>query len=197
MLNIIGLIAPLFGLIALGYISGRLRKISIDGLAWLNFFVVYVSLPALFFLLLSRTPFEQFHRIDFLVRTTLATFAIFLLSFLIAKVLRRENIQVAAIQGFAGAYGNIGYLGPPLAIAAFGPEAAVPVALIFCLENAMHFSVAPFLMAIGNNKKSGGFALFLSIVKSIVIASIHHSNGCRNVRPHGINLFHPFHLRKC
>jgi len=139
MLAILGLIAPLFGLIVLGYISGKLKKIPMPGLAWLNFFVIYISLPALFFLLLSRTPFEQFYRIDFLFRTTLGTFLIFALC-----------------------------LGPPMAIAAFGPEAAVPVALIFCLDNTMHFIFAPLLMSIGDNKKAGRLSLLFAIARSIV-----------------------------
>lgn len=167
MLQISGLIAPLFALIALGYISGRLRKIPMDGLAWLNFFIVYISLPSLFFLLLARTPFEQFYHIDFLIRTTLATFAIFAMCFLVARFLRRENTKVSAIQGFAGAYGNIGYLGPPITIAAFGPEAAVPVALIFCIDNTMHFTVAPLLMAVGDDQKSSRLKLLYNIVRSI------------------------------
>lgn len=167
MFHIVGLIAPLFALIALGYISGRLRKIPVEGLAWLNFFVIYISLPALFFLLLSRTPIEQFYRFDFLTRTTLATFIIFTMCFSIARLFRGENIRVGAIQGFAGAYGNIGYLGPPIAIAAFGPEAAVPVALIFCLDNTMHFIVAPLAMAVGNNQKTSKLRLATNIISRI------------------------------
>ncbi len=168
MFQILGLITPLFAIIALGYISGRLRKISMDGLAWLNFFIVYISLPALFFLFLSRTPFEQFQRMDFLIRTTLATFAVFTLCFLIAKLYTRASTKVSTIQGLASAYGNFGYLGPPVAIAAFGPEAAVPVALIFCFENTMHFTLAPLLMTIGSDKKSSVFRLAISIVRNIV-----------------------------
>jgi len=168
MLAILALIAPLFGLMVLGYISGKVTKIPVSGLAWLNFFVVYISLPALFFLLLSRTPIEQFYHVEFLARTTLVTFLIFSFCFLVAYLLRGENIKVSAIQGFGGAYGNIGYLGPPIAIAAFGPEAAVPVALIFCLDNTMHFIFAPLLMAIGEHKKVSRLRLLVDIVRSIV-----------------------------
>lgn len=167
MLQIFGLIAPLFALIALGYISGRLRKIPVQGLAWLNFFVIYISLPALFFLLLSKTPIEQFYQFEFLIRTTLGTFAVFLLCFLIARLLRHESIKISTIQGFSGAYGNIGYLGPPIAIAAFGPEAVVPVALIFCLDNTMHFTIAPLVMAVGGNQKSGRLQLLANIIRNI------------------------------
>ena len=150
MLQVAGLVLPLFSLILLGWLAGRWRRLPVEGLAWLNFFVVYVALPALFFRLLARTPLEQFANGAFLVRTTLATFAVFAVCFALARLLRRGDTRVATIQGFAGAYGNIGYMGPPLAIAAFGPEAGVPVALVFCLDNSMHFTLAPLLMALGN-----------------------------------------------
>lgn len=154
MLQVLGLVFPLFALIFLGYVTARFHKIPIEGLSWLNVFVVYVALPALFFQLLSETPLDEFANGWFVIATTAGTFAIFLLCFVVA-MLRRGGVPSATIQGFTGAYGNIGYLGPPLALAAFGPEAVVPVALIFCLDNAMHFTLAPLLMAVGDRNKKG------------------------------------------
>lgn len=168
MLQVAGLVLPLFGLIFLGYVAGRLRKIPMEGLAWLNFFILYIALPALFFRLLSKTPVSEFANGSFLLNTTLGTFLIFALCFLIARLVRRTSIQTATVQGFAGAYGNIGYMGPPLAIAAFGPQAGVPVALIFCLDNAMHFTLAPTLMAIGDKKPQHVFSLISGIVTRII-----------------------------
>ena len=69
--------------------------------------------------------------------------------------------------GYAGAYGNIGYLGPPLAIAAFGPEAGIPVALVFCLDNSLHFTMAPLLMALGGERRASPLKLFAEIIKKI------------------------------
>jgi len=167
MLQIIEMIAPLFGLILVGYICGRIKNISLDGLAWMNFFIIYVALPPMIFKLLAQTPLEEFKNAGFLIKTTLSTFVVFFLCFFIAK-LRRATTANSAIQGFSGAYGNIGYLGPPLALAAFGPEAGVPVALIFCLDNTMHFTLAPMLMAMGGNEKSKPLALLWGIVKKVL-----------------------------
>jgi predicted permease len=166
MLQILEMVAPLFGLILLGYVSGRIKKIPLDALAWMNFFIVYIALPALFFNLLSQTPMEAFGNASFLLKTTLATLAIFILCFTVAKF-RRDTIGNSTIQGFAGAYGNIGYMGPPLALAAFGPEAGVPVALIFCLDNTMHFTLAPLLMAINGNDRPSLGATLSGIAKKI------------------------------
>jgi malonate transporter len=150
MFQVAGLVIPLFGLIFLGFIAGKIKRIPMEGLAWLNFYIVYIALPALFFTLLSKTPVSEFANTAFLLNTTLGTFLIFTLCFFIAKAFRKADTPSATIQGFTGAYGNIGYLGPPLAIAAFGPQAGVPVALIICLDNIMHFTLAPTLMAVGN-----------------------------------------------
>ena len=49
MADILALVAPFFGLIFLGYFAGRTAKLPDDGLAWLNVFIMYLALPALFF----------------------------------------------------------------------------------------------------------------------------------------------------
>ncbi len=168
MLQVLNLVLPLFGLILLGYLSARWRKIPLAGLAWLNFFIVYISLPALFFRILSRTPLHEFANSQFLIGTTSVTLFVFIISFIFAHVLMRGGTRIATIQGFAGAYGNIGYMGPPLAIAALGPEAGVPVALIFCVDNSMHFTLAPLLMALGDQQKRRLLSLLAEIVKKIL-----------------------------
>ncbi len=152
MFAVINLVIPLFGLIFIGYLAGRIMKIPLDGLRWMNFFIVYIALPALFFRLLSRTPIEQFANITFIAVSVFATLVVFVIVFVIGGLLNRGNVAESTIQGFAGGYGNIGYMGPPLAIAAFGPEAGVPVALIFCFENSMHFTLAPLLMGLHSDQ---------------------------------------------
>lgn len=163
MFQVASLVIPLFGLIFLGFVAGRIKKIPLEGLAWINFFITYIALPALFFRLLAKTPIEEFTNATFLINTTAGTLLIFTLCFLIARLAGRSNTQESTIQGFAGAYGNIGYMGPPLAIAAFGPQAGVPVALIFCLDNAMHFTLAPTLMALGDKVRQKPLRLLADI----------------------------------
>jgi len=167
MLAVIELVLPLFGLIFLGYISGKIARIPFQGLAWMNFFIIYVALPALFYKLLSNTPVQQFSNIGFIAVSISATFIIFCLVFLLARLRKGGDTSTATIQGLAAAYGNIGYLGPPLAVAAFGPAAGVPIALIFCFENAMHFALAPLLMAFANKRQQQTGKLVKGILYNI------------------------------
>lgn len=168
MSDILSMTFPLFGLIFLGFGAGKIRSLPIDGLAWLNLFVVYLALPALFFQLLSKTPVEQLTNWSFIFATTLAAYITFALSFGIGAFASKGDISESTIQGLAGAYGNIGYMGPGIAIAALGPEAAVPVALIFCFENAMHFTIAPLMMAINKGSGVNRWRLLWSVFVSIV-----------------------------
>jgi len=59
MIDVLNLALPYFGLIFLGFACGRFKSIPDRGLAWMDFFIVYLSLPALFFRILAKTPFEQ------------------------------------------------------------------------------------------------------------------------------------------
>jgi predicted permease len=116
MLDVINLALPFFGLIFIGFGCGRIKQIPDTALAWMDFFIVYVALPALFYRILAKTPLEQLAQVDFMFATTLATFWAFSISFAIGMTIRKGNIAESTIAGLAGGYGNIGYMGPGLAL---------------------------------------------------------------------------------
>ena len=150
--QVFGLAAPFFGLILIGYVAAKLRRIPLEGLAWLNFLVVYVSLPALIFQLLSRTPIHELANGWFVGATSLATLTAFLVSLAIGYRATRGNLPEAAIVAVAGGYANVGYMGPGLALAALGTAAAVPTALILCFDSALMFALVPMLMALAGSE---------------------------------------------
>jgi malonate transporter len=177
MIDVLNLALPFFGLIFIGFACGKIKQIPDTALGWMNFFIVYVSLPALFFTILAQTPLEQLAQVDFIVATTLSTFWVFAVAFSIGIAVTKGRIDRSTIAGLAGAYGNIGYMGPGLALSTLGPTAAVPVALIFCFDTLLLFSLVPFMMAIASPQKKSVGAITLEVVKRIgtnplVIASV-------------------------
>ena len=147
MAEISSLVLPFFGLILLGYVAARWKKLDEQALGWLNIFIIYIALPALFFKIIGKTPLAELARFDFILTSLAATYTIFALVFVLGRFGTGSTTGEATVQGLAGAYGNIGYLGPGIALAAFGEAAALPLALIFAFENMVHFSVAPAFMA--------------------------------------------------
>ena len=168
MLDVINLALPFFGLIFLGLFCGKLKQIPETGLAWMNFFLIYVSLPCLFYRVLAQTPLEQLNNPPFVVATTAATATMFLSAYAVGYLARR-NMPEATIAGLSGAYGNIGYMGPGLALATLGPSANVPVALIFCFDTLTLFALVPFLMTLSDPRQEGIAATAWEVIKRIVL----------------------------
>src|SRR4051812_47835162 len=150
--QVLDLALPFFGLIGLGFVAGRLLRHSEGGLAWLNAFLLFVALPALFFNLVSRTPFAELTNGGFVAITMGATG---IASFVTGLAISRGDLAIAAMQGVAGAYSNIGYMGPGLTLAALGPSSAAPTALIFVGDTILLFSLLPFLMALAHQEGAG------------------------------------------
>ena len=169
MVQVLSLTLPFFGLIFLGYIAGKVKRLPEDGLAWLNTFVLYLALPALFFQLLSQTPFDELTNFSFIAATTFATYCMFAIAFFVGILATKGQINEATIQALAGSYSNIGYMGPGLTIGIFGTAAAVPTALIFCFDNILLFTLAPLMMAIsGYDQRSFFETLYDIAVKKIL-----------------------------
>ncbi|ESZ31029.1 AEC family transporter [Mesorhizobium sp. L2C067A000] len=169
MSDIVGLVLPFFGLIFIGFLVARMTRQPLEALDWMNTFIIYVALPALFFQLLARTPFEQLTEWRFIFGSVFSTYTIFSIMFVWSVMASRGEIAQSTIKALAAAYGNIGYMGPGLALLAFGEQAAVPVALIFCFENIMHFTIAPMMMALSGDDKTSPWRLILGVVRKIVL----------------------------
>jgi malonate transporter and related proteins len=152
MVDILNLALPYFGLIFIGFACGKAKRLPEAGLAWMNFFLLYVSLPALLFGIMSKTPFEELNNPPFLVATTLGTATAFVLALFAGRLIGRLPFREATLAGLSGGYGNIGYMGPGLALAVLGVKAAAPTALIFCCDSIFLFSIVPLLIAVTDGK---------------------------------------------
>lgn len=151
MAEILNLALPFFGLILLGFVAAKLWRAGEDGLRWLNIFLIYFALPALIFKVVADAPFEKLISWPFMVATSSVTIAAFLGIFAASRFFFATRFRDAALQGTAGSYGNVGYMGLPLAVAFFGPDAAVPAALVFCFDCTVQFVLTAFLATLGHD----------------------------------------------
>ena len=169
MVDILNLALPYFGLIFIGFACGKTRGLPESGLAWMNFFLLYVSLPALLFRIMSETPFSELNNPPFMIATTLATVSAFLIAMVSGRFVGELSLRKATMAGLAGAYGNIGYMGPGLALAVLGAKAAAPTALIFCCDSIFLFSIVPLLMALTDREHPSFLHAIGVAVRQIVL----------------------------
>ena len=179
LVGLLNLLAPFFGLIGLGFFCAKLVRRPEGGLAWMQFFLIYVSLPCLFYKLIADKPLEQLANWPFVVATTLTTYCAFALSFAVGMWHTRWDMPQGVMQGVAGSYSNIGYMGPPLVLSALGPGASAPVVLIFVFDNLLLFSLVPFLMAIAGAEKRSLAATGRDVAWKVVDPPLQHRDGGR------------------
>jgi malonate transporter and related proteins len=169
MAAILALLLPFFGLILIGYVAAKACGQGAEALGWMNTFIVYAALPALFFKLVSRTPIEDLTRVDFILTQIAAVYLVYAVVFAFGFFIRKAGMAASTIQAFGGAYGNIGYMGPGLALLVLGDTVSVPVALIVCFENAMHFIVAPAMMALAGGDRRPPLALISDVLRKVAL----------------------------
>ena len=166
--SVVDLSLPFFGLIGLGFICGRLMPLPESGLAWMNFFIVYVALPALFINLISVTPFAELGNWPFVLTTSAVTAFGYGVSFFAARLIGGTSWKEATLAGVAGSYANVGYMGPGLTLAALGQDSTAPTALIFTFDSIFFFAFVPFMAAMTGGEKTHFGATARLVVKRIV-----------------------------
>ncbi len=130
MLAIITLVAPVFGLIAIGWIAGRIGYVPLTAGPALSEFAYKILIPALLFrAMATMAPTVQSPWL--LAATYTSAVAIVWLTATLATLLllRRPAVDAPAI-AMAACFGNGLMMGIPIILLAFGPEAATPVAIL-------------------------------------------------------------------
>jgi malonate transporter len=127
---------PIFGVILAGYLAGRWRILGGEATAALNAFVSYFALPVLFFGTLARTPVQAVLDPALLGGFGLAVVATFVVGMITTRLVSRGGLAAMSLQGIASSWGNVGYMGVPLCLAAFG-EAGLPPAMLSVIVTAV------------------------------------------------------------
>ena len=168
MSTVLSLTLPFFGLIFLGFMAAKFFNKEQSASDWLTIFVVYFTVPALLFSLLSKAPIEELGNVTFIIATTGSTLLVFLLAFLVTKSRHKLGIAATSLRAAAGSYSNCGYLGVPLAVAAFGSSAAIPATLIVCFDSLLIFLLVPVFIALGRPDWLGFGTVLNDILNRII-----------------------------
>src|SRR5215471_3556608 len=125
---------PIFALILTGFICGYFGAFDRVATDNLNRFAVYLALPSLMFVAMSKITADQVRQFGF-VAAFCGGFAVsFAAAFAISRF-RERRVANASIEGLDAGYSNVGFMGIPMCLLVFGPESA-PVSIIATLFTA-------------------------------------------------------------
>lgn len=141
---------PLFVALGMGIVAGFFSRFH-QAHGGINAFVFYVALPAFLFTALARAPVAGGVPLSFIAVVLGVTAGVFFLVFfagLIAESRRQTGQRHAGPMAVAATYGNVGYLGVPIAMSVVGPEAALGAALGQLLHNMLFMVGYPILVSL-------------------------------------------------
>lgn len=128
MLSILAVIAPIFALIALGYVAVRWRMFPADGVKALIAFVNNFATPCLLFYSIGTSDFRAAFNIGIIGPYYIGAIACFIVGIAVARRVFRNRPGESVSVGFAGTFTNTVLVGLPLMARAYG-DAALPVTL--------------------------------------------------------------------
>lgn len=137
--RILGIVFPIYAVVAVGYAYGRWKK---PDMAFANQLNMDIFVPALVFAALASKSFDIAQNLPLLLGATAVVLGTGLLAWPVARLLGVANNTFVPPMMFK----NSGNMGLPLAVLAFG-EAALPAAVVlFFAENFLHYSLGTWML---------------------------------------------------
>lgn len=117
----LGVVLPLFVVMAIGYLSRMVKLIDDSGVGVVNRLVFWVFLPAILFVSVYETNLQEAFNFPLVLFSTLGTTVVFLVSFfLIPKLEKKRDRCGVIIQGLIR--GNEVYFGFPIVVSLIGAQ---------------------------------------------------------------------------
>ncbi len=150
---ILEVVLPFFAVIFCGWAAFRVGAVDATTVKGLNAFVYWFALPALLVEKVAAAPVARLLDPGFLVIYYGPALIIYFVILDYGRLVRREDLAGAALRSLGATFPNSGYMGIPLLIAAFGPEAALASILALLLDQ---FVTIPLTVALVEASRGGG-----------------------------------------
>lgn len=137
MLPLVTIIIPIFALILIGFVIVKTGYFAEGNQKGLSDFAFLIAIPVMLFRTISIAEPSTDNPWKILGAYFGAVLAIWILATAITRLVLRRPMADAASIAMTSTYGNIVMLGIPLALAAFGPAAAAPLAVIVGVNTPM------------------------------------------------------------
>ncbi len=152
MKHIINALIPLFGLIALGYLTRRFNLIGIKSAKVLNVFVMKIALPSLIFGSIATQKASAILNYPFICAFSLTLLLPYISCFWIGKLCRLESRSKSALRALSLSLPNLGYLGIPIMNSLYGKQGIAIASVTAFLSVAI---IVPTMIICDTENKKG------------------------------------------
>lgn len=168
MLDIINITAPIFIIIALGYLCVRFKAIASKHAKGMGSLVMNIALPALMFNAIAGTPFKEIVLPHYLFTYALGSVMAFMVGIILTKVIWRQDNVSAALNSAALSFSNSAFIGYAVVSMVIGSsKAAAYLSMNIIIESLLILPML-FVMAEMNPSSNRSLAsVLLGISKNL------------------------------
>ncbi len=175
--HVISIVVPVFALIAIGYLAGRLGLISAKGGEGLAQFTFTLAIPALLFHKMATAELPDVSPYALWAAYYGAAAIVWLAASILSISLLRRTAPESASISMSAAFGNVVMIGMPLSLSLYGEQAAAPVALIVSLHSPLLWAAAAVHLALSRTDRSDSFISILremigELARNVIILAI-------------------------
>jgi len=167
MTGLVGVVAPVFGLIGLGFTAVRLSALDAGGVRGLVGFVYHFALPVLLYRNMAGMEFPESVPWAFLAAFYGGALATYAMGMGLAKWGFGRPLPEQAVFGMASAFSNTVFLGIPIVFGALGPDAALPVFTIIAFHSVTFMPLTLTLVHVGRGEAVSASAQARTLMKAL------------------------------
>lgn len=156
------IVAPIFALIAIGWLTARTGLIGPAAGEGLSAFVFVLAIPALLFRTVATADLPSLNPGPFWLAYFLPLALCWIIAGLVARSLGRDGAEAAVI-GFTAAQSNTVLIGIPLILGVFGEAGRVPIVLLIAVHLPITMTIVTVLI-----ERGGGASAGLRLVRSLL-----------------------------
>jgi malonate transporter and related proteins len=168
-LNTLSITAPIYFLIASGYLAGRLGMFSKDDMRMLGKFVLNFALPALLFRTLSQRSMAEMLNGWYLVAYGVGSLIVFFPALILAHYGRKKPMSFSVFFGMGMSFSNSAFIGFPIVLQWLGPPATVALALDLIAESIVFLPLMLGLAECGRDQTEGRQRVIITSLRNLVI----------------------------
>jgi malonate transporter and related proteins len=182
MIFVLTVIAPVFGIIVLGFLSGRTGYLSEQAGQGIADFAFNISIPALLFQTILLAHFESVAPLGILASFFGAAAIVWALSAVVTQVVLRRPAHDAPAIAVCSVFGNTIMLGLPIGVATFGPDALAPISVILGIHAPVFLVAATLHSAAVADKNGATLATqLLSVSRQLTRQPLIVAIGCATI----------------
>ena len=161
------IVLPVFGLVFCGYLVGRTKLLTPEGIQGLTNFVFYVAIPVLMFRTVARNDLPSLDDLAIIGAYYCGSLFLYFLAVIAGRLLFKLPLDQLAIFGMGSIYGNTVMLGLPLAYALYGEAGVLPMLIIISFHSPAFITLTALVIEVGRGQNKSKLAIIYSSLRTL------------------------------